>query len=66
MISDKVNKRCLYRKYGLTKSRSKEIKMTRKICLRLTGDTGMADIVGRQQTVVVDSLKILYVQDKAC
>ena len=60
----------MQRKYELTKSRSKEMKTTRRICLRLTGDTGMADmVVPRQQTLVVDSSMVLHalsVRDKAC
>ena len=31
---------------GHTKSSNKEMKITRKICFRLAGDTGVADIVG--------------------
>lgn len=45
MISKEVSKGTLYCGHGLTKSSSKEIKMTRKICFRLAGDTGVADMV---------------------
>ena len=34
----------LYSK-SITRSRSREMKMTRRICFRLAGDTGVADIL---------------------
>lgn len=42
--------------------------MTRKICFRLTGDTGVADMVS-SKVFVVDSLRVLYalsVGNSAC
>lgn len=41
-----ISKLTLHGEYGHTRSSNKEIKMTRKICFRLAGDTGVADMVG--------------------
>ena len=38
----------VYGKGRHTKSSNREMKMTRKICFRLAGDTGVADIVSSQ------------------
>ena len=41
----------VYGKGRQTKSSNRETKMTRKICFRLAGDTGVTDIVGSQYGV---------------
>ena len=41
-----VSKVSLQGKHGHTRSSNKETKMTRKIRLRLAGDTGVADMIG--------------------